>query len=329
MRIVFAGTPEAAVPGLRALIRSGHEIVAVVTRPDALLGRKRVLTPSPVARVAEEAGLLVVKAARADADLTERLAELAPDLGVVVAYGALLREPLLEIPRLGWINLHFSLLPRWRGAAPVQRALIAGDAETGASVFQLEPGMDTGPVFAELRRPIASTDTAGSLLAALAEEGAELLLEVVDDLAAGTASSSPQTGVTTAAPKLTLDDARVDAHRPRDEVSSRIRGVTPEPGAFVETDAGRLKLLETALALAVGVPAGSIVREGRSILLGTSTAPIELLRVQPAGKKAMGAADWWRGRGSDEPVLIASAIDAADVSSAADGPSAAGAGAAL
>lgn len=307
MRIVFAGTPDVAVPTLTALIDSAHDVVAVVTRPDAPQGRKRVLTPSPVAAEAERAGIPVIRAAKADEALTRAVAALDADLGVVVAYGALLRQPLLDTPRLGWINLHFSLLPLWRGAAPVQRSVMAGDRETGASVFQLEAGMDTGPVFAAMTRPVASTDTAGSLLDALAREGSDLLLGVVDSLADGSAVSTPQTGTPTHAAKLTIEDARIDVRRTRDEVSAHIRGVTPEPGAFVETDAGRLKLHEIAPGIGVGVPAGSIVKQGRSILLGTSTAPIELLRVQPSGKTVMAAGDWWRGRGTDAPLVVLAA----------------------
>lgn len=311
MRIVFAGTPEVAVPSLTALLDSAHEVVAVVTRPDAPQGRKRILTPSPVAAEAEEAGVPVIRAARADDALTDAVAALGADLGVVVAYGALLRRPLLDTPRLGWINLHFSLLPLWRGAAPVQRSVMAGDRETGASVFQLEAGMDTGPVFATMTRPISATDTAGSLLKALALDGAGLLGRVVDSLADGSATAIPQDGAPTHAAKLTIDDARIDVYRTRDEVSAQIRGVTPEPGAFVETEGGRLKLHEIASGVGVGIPAGSIVRQGKSVLLGTTTAPLELRRVQPAGKTAMTAADWWRGRGTEDPVTVLAAAPGA------------------
>ncbi|GAA2085004.1 methionyl-tRNA formyltransferase [Pseudolysinimonas kribbensis] len=296
MRVVFAGSPAAAVPSLRALIAGPHEVVAVVTREDAPLGRKRVLTPTPVADLAAEHGIPVVKANRLAA-VTERLIALRADLGVVVAYGGLIREPLLSAPRLGWINLHFSLLPRWRGAAPVQRAVMAGDRETGAAVFQLVPELDAGPVFAMQRRPIGARETAGHLLDALAAEGAELLVEVVDELASGTAVAVEQDGELTLAPKLTIDDARVDWSADADEVDARIRGVTPEPGAFTELDGQRLKILDAVPARGVTPlePGALAVREGR-VLVGTGGEPVELVLVQPAGRRPMPAADWWRGR---------------------------------
>lgn len=297
MRLVFAGTPAVAVPSLLALNSAGHELAAVVTRPDAPVGRKRVLTPSPVAVAAEDAALPVLRAARADEALTSEIAALTPDLGVVVAYGALLRPPLLAVPRLGWINLHFSLLPRWRGAAPVQHAILAGDTVTGACVFQLEAGLDTGPVFARIEAAIAPTQTAGGLLDELAHSGAELLKNVVADLALGSARSEPQVGEVTFAPKLSALDGAVDPGRPAAEVSARIRGVTPEPGAFVAVDGARVKLLEVAGIRDSRVDPGAIeLREGR-VLLGAADGAVELVTVQPAGKTAMSAVDWWRGRG--------------------------------
>ncbi len=187
MRLVFAGTPAVAVPSLRALAAGPHEITAVITRSDAPLGRKRVLTPSPIAQVAEELGIPVLKADRLDAEVTARIAELEPDLGVIVAYGGLVREPLLSTPAHGWINLHFSLLPRWRGAAPVQRALMAGDAVTGASVFQLVAALDAGDVFAEERYEVPAGATSATVLDDLAEIGAPLLAGVVDGIADGSA----------------------------------------------------------------------------------------------------------------------------------------------
>ena len=194
MRLVFAGTPEPAVPSLRRLAASDHDIVAVVTRRDAPLGRKRVLTPSPVAAAAAELGIDTIRADRLDAETSERIAALEPDLGVIVAYGGLVREPLLSAPAHGWINLHFSLLPRWRGAAPVQHALIAGDEQTGASVFQLVAELDAGDVFAELEHRPAPDATAGDVLAALADAGARAAADVVDAIAAGTAIARPQQG---------------------------------------------------------------------------------------------------------------------------------------
>jgi methionyl-tRNA formyltransferase len=295
MRIVFAGTPAVALPSLEA-VAARHEVVAVVTREDAPLGRKRVLTPSPVAEAAERLGLPVIKANRLGGDVTERIAALQPDLGVVVAYGGLVREPLLSLPRLGWVNLHFSLLPRWRGAAPVQRAVIAGDTETGAAVFHLVPELDAGDVYAELRRPVGPDETAGELLSALAEEGAALLADTTDALAAGTAVATPQEGEVTLAPKLTLEDARLDLTEPAERVSARLRGVTPEPGAFVLLDGERFKVHEarTTDGEEPVVP-GAVELRGKRVLVGTGTAPLELVTVQPAGKRAMPAADWLRG----------------------------------
>jgi methionyl-tRNA formyltransferase len=296
LRIVFAGSPAAAVPSLRALIDGPHEIVAVVTREDSRQGRKKVLTPTPVAQEAFAAGLNVIRANRLE-PVTNELLALQPDLGVIVAFGALIREPLLSGPRLGWINLHFSLLPRWRGAAPVQRAIIAGDHETGAAVFQLVPELDAGEVFAIQTRPIGRNQTAGHLLETLAATGASLLARVVNELADGTARSSPQTGDPTYAPKLTLDDGRLDWTQDAEAIDARIRGVTPEPGAFTTIDGERLKVLTAAIAHDVPrLEPGRIEERGGRVFAGTASTPLELLEVQPAGKRGMPAPDWWRGR---------------------------------
>ncbi|MFT4305954.1 MAG: methionyl-tRNA formyltransferase [Microbacterium sp.] len=303
MRLVFAGTPAPAVPSLRALHDSPHEIAAVVTRTDALLGRKRVPTPSPVAAAAVERGLPTIKADRLDEVVTDRLTQLEPDLGVIVAYGALVREPLLSAPRHGWINLHFSLLPRWRGAAPVQRALIAGDPVTGAGVFRLVPELDAGDLYDELRYPIPPCATAGDVLTALADEGAALLARVVDRIAAGTASATPQRGGATYAAKLTADDGRIRWDESADAVLSRIRGTTPEPGAFTTVAGVRLKVLAAHRAdREPPLAPGRIAEHAGQVLVGTATAPIAVARVQPAGKQAMDAGDWWRGRRSVEAV---------------------------
>lgn len=305
MRLVFAGTPAVAVPSLRALAQSSHEIAAVVTRSDAELGRKRILTPSPVAEAADELGLASLKTNRLDASATESIAELAPDLGVIVAYGGLVREPLLSIPRLGWINLHFSLLPRWRGAAPVQRAVIAGDPVTGAAIFQLVPELDAGDVFAEVTRAIGPDETAGDVLAALSLLGADLVVETVDALAAGSAHASPQSGEPTLAPKLTLDDARIDFAEDARTVFDRIRGVTPEPGAFALLGDQRFKILAAAHTEdADPLPPGHVTSSGKRVLVGTGTTPLELLTVQPAGKRPMPAADWWRGAGTADRIEL-------------------------
>lgn len=295
MRLVFAGTPAAAVPTLRRLATE-HDIAAVVTRPDAPLGRKRVLTPSPVAQAAVELGLPVIHAARLDETATAEITALQPDLGVIVAYGGLVREPLLSAPSAGWINLHFSLLPAWRGAAPVQRALIAGDAELGASVFQLVPELDAGDVFASRTVDIPSTATAGEALAALALDGAELTAGVVAGIADGSAHAVPQQGEPTFAAKLTLDDGLLDFRQPLEAVYARFRGVTPEPGAHTTVSGQRLKILAAEPSPdADAMPPGVLAGTKNGVRIGTATAPLTVTRLQPAGKGAMNAADWWRG----------------------------------
>ena len=298
MRLVFAGTPAVAVPALRSLAER-FEIAAMITREDAPLGRKRILTPSPVAVAASELGLTVITANRLREEVTDRVRELRPDLGVIVAYGGLVREPLLSTPRLGWVNLHFSLLPRWRGAAPVQHALIAGDRETGAAVFQLVPELDAGAVFAETRRAVGPDETAGELLESLAISGSALLTDTVAALERGTAVAREQTGKPTLAPKLTIDDARLELGRPVDEVYARFRGVTPEPGAWVLLGTERFKIHAARPSAADPLPVGSVVADGKRILAGTGSRPLELLTVQPAGRKPMSAADWWRGAGGE------------------------------
>lgn len=300
MRLVFAGTPSAAVPTLRRLAAE-HDIAAVVTRPDAPLGRKRVLTPSPVAQAATDLGLPVIKAARLDAEATAAISDLQVELGVIVAYGGLVREPLLSAPAQGWINLHFSLLPQWRGAAPVQRALINGDAQLGASVFQLVPALDAGDVFASRVVEIAADATADVALKVLSIDGAELTAEVVAAIADSTARAEPQEGEPTLAPKLTLDDGLLDWTRPCSEVFSRFRGVTPEPGAHTTVDGLRLKVLEAAPSSdGVALQPGELAATKTALLIGTASTPLAVTRVQPAGKGAMSAVDWWRGQRGTE-----------------------------
>jgi methionyl-tRNA formyltransferase len=297
LRLVFAGSPAAAVPSLRALSATPHQVSAAITRADSPQGRRGVLTATPVATVAEELGIPVIKTNRLAGEATEGVQRLSPDLGVIVAYGGLVREPLLSTPRLGWINLHFSLLPRWRGAAPVQRAIMAGDDITGATVFQLVPELDAGDVFGKMTEPIGRHQTAGGLLDSLAASGAELLVRVVNALADGTARSEPQVGDVTLAPKLTAADGEIDWNQSAEVINNLVRGVTPEPGASTIIDGARLKVVTAAIARDVAPLApGVFALVGKSVLVGTTTQPIELLSVHPAGRRAMDAASWWRGR---------------------------------
>ncbi|AXB41928.1 methionyl-tRNA formyltransferase [Amycolatopsis albispora] len=301
MRLVFAGTPEPAVPALRALLDSGrHEVVAVVTRPDAQAGRGRKVLRSPVGALADEHGIEVLTPARAgDPDFLARLAELAPDACPVVAYGALLPQAALDIPVHGWVNLHFSLLPAWRGAAPVQAAVRAGDEITGASTFRIVKELDAGPVFGVVTEKIAPTDTAGELLGRLAESGARLLLSTMDGIADGKLNAVPQSseGVSYA-PKITVEDARVSFDAPAIAVDRLIRAVTPDPGAWAEFRGERFKLgpvsvvdTDTEGALAPG----ELRVERKRVLAGTATKPVVLGQVQAQGKKRMAATDWARG----------------------------------
>lgn len=300
MRIVFAGTPAVAIPTLNALVGAGHEITAVVTREDAPTGRRRTLTPSPVAERAEALGLPVIRANRLDDEVTGRILGSEPELGVVVAYGGLIREPLLHGPRYGWINLHFSQLPRWRGAAPVQRAVLNGDAETGVAVFELEAGLDTGPTFINRAVPIHPFETSGELLDRLAIEGAADVVDTVSALGDGTAQPRVQSGTPTHAPKLGAADGRIDWVAPRERVRARILGATPEPGATTTWRGGRMKILRIEPSDAPNPGAGRVEEHRGQIVVGTSDGALGLVRVQPAGKPSMAAADWWRGLRSQQ-----------------------------
>ncbi|MFL0358017.1 methionyl-tRNA formyltransferase [Curtobacterium flaccumfaciens] len=311
MRLVVAGSPAAAVPTLRRLAASDHEIVAVLTRPATPQGRKRVLTPTPVAVVAAELGLPVIEASRVDDAVTARIADLDVDLGVIVAYGALLRRPALDAPRRGWINLHFSDLPAYRGAAPVQRAVMAGDTRTAATVFQLVEALDAGPVYAARHFEIDPEATSGEVLAAMAEVGADVVADVVDAIAAGTAVATEQSGEPTVAPKLTIDDGRIDFAAPATVVHARLRGVTPEPGAYAHLSETRVKLLRSRMEPggtqdpAPSLAPGALALHGGRLLVGTADTPLVLLGVQPAGKKAMDAAAWARGLGELDGKVLA------------------------
>lgn len=303
MRIVFAGTPTAAVPSLRRLAASGHTVAAVVTRPDAPVGRRRTMTPSPVAAAADGLGIPVIRTRRLDDAASAAVLAHRPDLGVVVAYGGMVREPLLSAPAHGWVNLHFSLLPRWRGAAPVQRALIAGDTAIGATMFRLTADLDAGAVLGTLHYDVPAGATAGDVLDALAHRGSYLVAEVVTQLDAGTAHDRPQAGTVTRAPKLTGDDGRLRWDEPAERVLARWAGTTPEPGAFTTVDGVRVKILAAGPAdAAPRLPPGRMAAPDGSVLIGTATDPVAVHTVQPAGRAAMAATDWWRGLRVDEPV---------------------------
>ncbi|MET9260551.1 methionyl-tRNA formyltransferase [Amycolatopsis sp. NPDC004079] len=303
MRLVFAGTPEPAVPSLRALIESGrHEVVAVVTRPDAQAGRGRKVLRSPVGALADEHGIEVLTPARAgDPAFLARLRELEPDVCPVVAYGALLPQSALDIPAHGWVNLHFSLLPAWRGAAPVQAAIRAGDEMTGASTFRIVKELDAGPVFGVVTEAIGPADTSGALLGRLAESGAHLLVSTVDGIEDGTLRAVEQPGEGMSyAPKVTVEDARVSFADPASAVDRHIRSVTPDPGAWAEFRGERFKLGPVTVLDEPGPRPGELVVERKRVLVGTATKPVRLGEVQAAGKKRMAATDWARGTRIDE-----------------------------
>lgn len=295
MRLVFAGTPEVALPSLEALVASRHEVVAVVTRPDAPAGRGRRLTPSPVAARAAELGLEVLTPAKpSEPDFVARLTELAPDVCPVVAYGALIPTPVLAIPRAGWLNLHFSILPRWRGAAPVQRAIMAGDDVIGTTVFRLVRELDAGDVYRASSEPMPEA-TAGELLEQLARSGAQQLLAALDDVEAGR-PPTPQPGVgITLAPKLSVEEARLDWTRPAVDLRNHVLGCSPFPGAWCELAGDRVKVLRARVAdAAAQLAPGELVTTKRSAFVGTGDGVLELLEVQPAGKRRMAAIDWAR-----------------------------------
>jgi methionyl-tRNA formyltransferase len=303
MRIVFAGTPEPALPSLRRLIDSPrHDVIAVLTRPDAAAGRRGKPAPSPVAQLALERGIPVLRPARPNSDeFVSELAELTPDACAVVAYGALLREGLLAVPAHGWINLHFSLLPAWRGAAPVQAAIAAGDSVTGATTFQIELALDSGPVYGVVTETVQPADTSADLLDRLAVSGAALLETTLDGIAEGRLSPVPQSseGITVA-PKVTVDDARVRWDLPAHVVERRIRAVTPDPGAWTLIGELRIKLGPVTVDEADPLPPGAISVDRSGVRIGTASEPVLLGTVQPPGKKPMDAAAWARGARLDE-----------------------------
>jgi methionyl-tRNA formyltransferase len=300
LRLIFAGTPDAAVPSLCALLDSPrHEVVAVLTRPDAPAGRGRRLTRSPVGALADEAGVPVLAPQRpSEPEFLQRLTDLAPDCCPVVAYGALVPRAALAVPPHGWVNLHFSLLPAWRGAAPVQAAVRHGDEITGATTFRLEEGLDTGPTYGVVTEVVRPDDTAGTLLARLAASGAGLLLATLDGIADGTVRPVPQPadGVSLA-PKVTVAQARVPWSSPPVAVDRLVRSVTPDPGAWTTFRSGRLGIGPVRLAAADGpdLRPGELRVQRREVRVGTAGGPVGLGEVRPVGRRPMPAPDWARG----------------------------------
>jgi methionyl-tRNA formyltransferase len=307
MRVLFAGTPDVAVPALDALIDSRHEVVAVLTRADAPSGRGRRLAPSPVRVRAEEAGIPVITDRPRGEEFVARLKALDVDCAPVVAYGEILRREVLDVPRLGWVNLHFSVLPAWRGAAPVQRAIIAGDEVTGATTFLIEEGLDSGPVLGTMTETIRPRDTSGDLLGRLATSGAGLLVATLDAIEDGQASpvAQPADGVSTAA-KLTPEDARVRWALPALAIDRLVRGCTPAPGAWTTLpDGARLGLGPVTPRPDVSdLAPGELRAAKREVLVGTGTHALALGDVAPVGKKHMAATDWARGARLGEHIVL-------------------------
>jgi methionyl-tRNA formyltransferase len=298
VRIVFGGTPEVAIPSLDSLVDSRHELVAVVTRPDAPSGRGKKLTASPVAQHAAKLGLEILKPQRPrDEAFVSRLTEISPDCCPVVAYGALLPQRVLDIPRQGWVNLHFSLLPAWRGAAPVQRAILAGDQITGATTFRIVLELDAGPIFATVTEPIRPDDTAGDLLHRLSLSGARLLVETLDGIEDGTLTPTPQPEADSQvsyASKINVEDGRIDWSQPAEVVDRLIRACAPAPGAWTTFRGERFKINSAGIAGTV-LPPGALEITKRSVRVGTATQALQLGEIQAQGKKPMTAADWARG----------------------------------
>ncbi|QRZ60867.1 methionyl-tRNA formyltransferase [Rothia sp. ZJ932] len=298
-KVLYVGTPEVAVAPLEGLHEAGFEIVGVLTREDAPVGRKRVLTPSPVAARAEELGLPVIKANKWSGEVAEDVKQLGADIAAVVAYGAILPQSALDLLPQGWINLHFSSLPAWRGAAPVQRALMAGETEIFSNTFRIEAGLDTGPVFVEESTRVEGTDTAGDILARLAATGGALLARTFEAIEAG-ATGTEQTGEPTHAAKLTIADGKLDFTRPTAELLAQTRGVTPEPGAWCTYKDARFKLgmVVPSDADISGTAPGTVQIINKKCVVTCGDGALELTQVQPAGKKMMNATDWARGTGS-------------------------------
>jgi methionyl-tRNA formyltransferase len=301
VRLVFAGTPAVALPTLRALLASRHTVAAIVTRPDAPAGRGRKTASSPVAELADELAIPALKPVRPnEPEFQAALRALAPDCCPVVAYGALLPQATLDIPRFGWVNLHFSLLPAWRGAAPVPHAILRGDDVTGASTFKIVKELDAGPVYGMLTEPVRPGDTSGDLLERLSVAGADLLVRTLDAIEDGSVTAVPQsTDGVSFAPKLTTADAQVDWKLPAHLIDRQVRACTPDPGPWTEFEGARLKLWPVARSAVEDLPPGELRVERDVVYAGTGSHPVRLGDVQPPGKRRMPAADWARGLRAD------------------------------
>jgi methionyl-tRNA formyltransferase len=301
LRIVFAGTTPNAVTVLRYLVETAkHEVLAVLTREDARVGRKQTIASSAVAEYAELAGLEVIRANRVDQSVDQQIDALRPDLGIVVAYGALLKKPTLDIPKHGWINVHFSLLPNLRGAAPVQHALISGQRETGVTIFQLDQGMDTGPIHSQVPSLIEPDENAGDLLTRLTNISTTMLDECLARIDAGITAPSAQVGEPTLAPKLSRSDARADFSRSALEIENLVRGCNPEPMAWAELNSEPFRILAARAFADISdhlhdLAIGTVSAVDGLILVQTGKGVLQLLEVQPASKRVMSASDWYRG----------------------------------
>jgi methionyl-tRNA formyltransferase len=299
MRIVFFGTPEFAVPSLRALLRERYQVVGVVTQPDKPQGRSRsTLVAPPVKQEAERAGIPVLQPVRPLGDVfLAGLRRLEPELGIAVAYGHILRADVLSLPTQGMINVHASLLPRWRGAAPIQHAILAGDRETGISIMQMEAGLDSGPVLHRIATPLDEGETAGALAARLSELGATALVDALSLLAAGFAKPEPQdSAAMTLAPKIDRDSARLDWRRGADALARQVRAFDPAPGAWATLADAPVKLFGAAATDQAGEP-GRVLAAGSTLVLGTGHGSLQVREVQPAGRTRLAVGDWVRGRG--------------------------------
>lgn len=308
MRIAFFGTPDFATPSLQTLIAAGHDVTAVITQPDRARTRSHsTLLPPPVKIAALEAGISVLQPERPRGGaFLEQLRELDLDLGVVVAYGHLLGPQLLAMPRLGLVNVHASLLPRWRGAAPIHWAIKAGDAQTGVSIMQLEAGLDSGGSWLQESTPIGPTDTTGVLFKRLARLGAKALVEALPVIEAGTPPTPQDPAGVTLAPKLGRDTARVDWQLDAVQVSRHLRAMDPFPGAWTTHGGADIKLFGAEVNAELPVAQiGSIDVEDDAVVVACGTGAVRIDTVQPAGKRRMLAGDWFRGLSASLPMVFA------------------------